>query len=89
MWGQVSGEDGIHLMAYDVPARLAYDQGVNSVFVSVRGRDAEEITGYWTGLADGAHVIQDLASAGWSPLYGMLQDRFGVVWVLDVVADRY
>ena len=85
----MSGGDGIHLMGYDVPARLPYDKGVNSMFVSVRGGDAEEITGYWTGLVDGAHVVQDLAPAGWSPLYGMLQDRFGVVWVVDVMADRY
>ena len=85
MWGQVQGESGIHLMAYDVPVRLPYDQGVNSVFVSVRGQDAEEITAYWKGLSGGADVVQDLAPAGWSPLYGMLKDRFGVVWVLDVV----
>ena len=30
---------------------------------------------------------QELAPAGWAPLYGMLKDRFGVVWVLDVIAD--
>lgn len=74
-------------MAYDVPVRMPYDQGVNSVFVSVRGQDAEEVTGYWKGLSEGATVVQDLAPAGWAPLYGMLEDRFGVVWVLDVVAD--
>jgi PhnB protein len=28
--------------------------------------------------------VVPLAPAGWSPLYGMLRDRFGVVWVLDV-----
>lgn len=26
-------------------------------------------------------------NSSWSPLYGMLKDRFGVVWVLDVLAD--
>ena len=85
MWGQVQGDNGIHVMAYDVPVRLPYDQGVNSVFVSVRSEDADEITAYWKGLSEGAEVVQDLAPAGWSPLYGMLKDRFGVVWVLDVV----
>ncbi|ADB34562.1 Glyoxalase/bleomycin resistance protein/dioxygenase [Kribbella flavida DSM 17836] len=86
MWSQLRGDNGINLMAYDVPARLPYDQGANAVFVSVRGADAEEITAYWKSLADGATVVQDLAPAGWSPLYGMLTDRFGVTWVLDVVA---
>ena len=87
MWGQLQGDTGIHLMAYDVPVRMPYDQGVNSVFVTVRGRDPEEITAYWKGLSEGAEVVADLAPAGWSPLYGMLKDRFGVVWALDVMAD--
>ena len=85
MWGQVQGASGIHVMAYDVPARLPHDPGVNAVFVSVRGTDPDEVAGYWTGLADGANIVQDLGPAGWSPLYGMLTDRFGVTWVLDVV----
>lgn len=84
MWGEVRSEAGLHLMAYDVPARLPHDPGVNPVFVSVRGVDPEEIRAAWGGLAEGATVLQDLAPAGWSPLYGMLRDRFGVTWVLDV-----
>lgn len=87
MWGQVQGGNGIHLMAYDVPVRLPFEPGVNPVFVSVRGDDPEEITSYWKGLADGAEIVADLGPAGWSPLYGMLKDRFGVTWVLDVVAS--
>jgi PhnB protein len=84
MWGQVAADNGFHVMAYDVPGRLPYEPGVNPVFVSVRGTDAGEITAYWNGLSAGATVVQDLGPAGWSPLYGMLRDRFGVVWVLDV-----
>ncbi len=84
MWGQVQGDNGIHLMAYDVPSSLPYDAGVNSVFVSVRGKDADEITAHWKGLAEGATIIQELVPAAWSPLYGMLEDRFGITWVLDV-----
>lgn len=87
MWGQVQGGNGIHLMAYDVPVRLPFEPGVNPVFVSVRGDAPEEITSYWKGLADGAEIVADLGPAGWSPLYGMLKDRFGVTWVLDVMAS--
>ncbi|TVT15857.1 VOC family protein, partial [Amycolatopsis rhizosphaerae] len=47
MWGQVLAENGFHVMAYDVPSRMGYDQGENSFFVSVRGETAEEVTGYW------------------------------------------
>ncbi len=67
-----------------MPGAQSYDAGDKPVFVSVRGTDGDEITAYWKGLSQGATVVQDLAPAGWSPLYGMLKDRFGVTWVLDV-----
>lgn len=87
MWGQVAADNGFHVMAYDVPSRLAYHQGENSFFVSVRGETVEEIAGYWEKLSGGATIVQPLGPAGWAPAYGMLKDRFGVVWVLDVVSE--
>ncbi|WP_203137924.1 VOC family protein [Microbacterium sp. JZ31] len=84
MWGQVASADGFRIMAYDVPAHTAYEPGVIPVFVSVRGADPDEIRRSWSALAEGATIIADLAPSGWAPLYGMLRDRFGVTWVLDV-----
>ena len=87
MWGQVAADNGFHVMAYDVPSRLAYHQGENAFFVSVRGETVEEIAGYWEKLSGGATIVQPLGPAGWAPAYGMLKDRFGVVWVVDVVSE--
>ncbi|NHC47650.1 VOC family protein [Motilibacter aurantiacus] len=87
LWGQVRTEDGFSVMAYDVPGRLPWDRGENSFFVSVRGTSTDEITDHWKRLAEGATVVEELAPSPWAPLYGMLRDRFGVVWVLDVVAE--
>jgi PhnB protein len=90
MWGQVLSDKGFHVMAYDVPSLLSYDSGDKPVFVSVRadGDSADEITEYWNGLKDGAAIQADLGPAPWgAPLYGMLTDKFGVVWVLDVQAS--
>jgi len=84
MWGQVASPAGFRVMAYDVPSATPWDQGENAFFVSVRGSSADEITGCWKKLSVGATIVQPLAPAGWAPLYGMLRDRFGVVWVLDV-----
>ena len=84
MWGQVTSDRGFGVMAYDVPARLPLSAGEAPFFVSVRGEAADEISSYWDKLAVGGTVVQPLAPAGWSPLYGMVKDRFGVIWVLDV-----
>ncbi|MFI6504716.1 VOC family protein [Nonomuraea typhae] len=86
MWGQVAAGNGFHVMAYDVPVRLPYDKGRNAFFVSLRGDAAQEITGWWEKLADGATIVQPLGPAPWAPLYGMLTDRFGVTWVVDVLS---
>jgi PhnB protein len=84
MWGQVVSPDGFHVMAYDVPAAQPWEPGQGAYFVSVRSASADEITERWERLSADATVIVPLAPAGWAPLYGMLRDPFGVVWVLDV-----
>ncbi|TBO60115.1 VOC family protein [Streptomyces kasugaensis] len=86
MWGQVIADNGFHVMAYDVPSAMPYEQGTNPFFVSVRSEDADEISTLWQRLADGSNVLRPLEPAAWAPLYGMLTDRFGVTWVLDVTA---
>jgi PhnB protein len=87
MWGQVVAPNGARVMAYDVPGATAYDAGTIAFFVSLRGDDADEVAALWAGLADGATILQDLGPSGWAPLYGMLRDRFGVTWVLDVAVS--
>lgn len=87
MWGQVRADNGFHVMAYDVPARMAFDRGENPFFVSVRGETVDEVTGYWDKLRDGATIVIPMGPAGWAPAYGMLRDRYGVVWVVDVVSE--
>ena len=87
MWGQVASDSGFRVMAYDVPARMPWNQGENAFFVSLRGETAEEVSAYWAKLSDGAAVLQPLGPAQWAPLYGMLKDRFGITWVVDVVSE--
>ncbi|MBB2947000.1 PhnB protein [Actinoplanes lutulentus] len=89
MWGQVTSPEGFQIMAYDVPSSRPWSAGDSPFFVSVRGSDADEITGYWKRLSEGSAVVVELGPAGWAPLYGMVTDRFGVTWVLDVaINDR-
>ncbi len=87
VWGQVASPNGFRIMAFDVASGTPWQQGDNAFYVSLRGGDTQgEIRALWDKLADGGTVVHDLAPATWSPLYGMLKDRFGIVWVIDVVA---
>jgi len=83
-YGQVQSPEGFSVMAFDVPASRPYSPGESAVFVSVRGTDADELNRYWNGLAEGATIIQPIAPSAWTPLYGMLKDKFGITWVLDI-----
>ncbi|MFO0624481.1 MAG: VOC family protein [Polyangiales bacterium] len=84
MWGQVAARSGFCVMAYDVPSSRPWSPGEAPFYVSLRGETAEEIRGYWENLVEGATVLAPIAPSAWAPLYGMLKDRFGVTWVVDV-----
>lgn len=99
VFSQLDNEDGFRVMAYDVPGEDIADAAAiagttmrengatitdRTFFLSVRGETLDEVRGYWDALAEGAAVIEPLAASAWSPGFGMLTDRFGVTWVLDV-----
>ena len=88
-WGGVSAPNGFSVMAFDVPPGRAHDAGTDAVYVSVRGDDPEEVTRCWQRLVVGGTVRADLEPAGYAPLYGMVRDRFGVTWVLDVLPPHH
>jgi PhnB protein len=87
IWGQVVAPNGFRIMACDVAADTPWHQGENAYFISLRGDSVEEIVALWRKLGEGGAVLHDLAPTVWTPLYGMLKDRFGVVWVVDVAVS--
>ncbi|MEU8202162.1 VOC family protein [Streptosporangium sp. NPDC049046] len=99
VFGQVAADNGFAVMAYDVPgqapaaavpAATTREHGMTLTgerfFVSVRGETAEEVGALWDRLADGADLIEKYGPSQWAPGFGMLTDRFGVTWILDVAA---
>lgn len=101
VFGQVVGGNGFRVMAYDVPGAAApttqaapitrRENGTTVTeepfFLSVRGETVEEVGALWERLADGATVIEEFGPAQWAPAFGMLRDRFGITWILDVAAE--
>ncbi|WP_424216203.1 VOC family protein (plasmid) [Streptomyces sp. BI20] len=83
-FGEVTTEDGFHLAVYDVPTPLPYDPGTQPYYLMVSSGDPKEITRYWEKLRVGASVQDDLGPKPWSSLYGLLVDRFGVMWALNL-----
>lgn len=99
VFGQLDGV--VRLMAYDMPGEddpdpaatagtTRRENGVTltdrTFFQSLRSDSLDELQRYWDRLAEDATVIEPLAASAWSAGFGMLTDRFGVTWVLDVAA---
>ncbi len=51
-----------------------------------KGDDAE-LRGYWDKLAKGANVTQPLETAPWGATFGMLIDKFGIMWLVNISAE--
>ena len=99
VFSQLENEDGFRIMAYDIPGATdaagiagptTRENGMTitdrTFFQSARGETLDEVARYWNALAEGAEIIEPLAASAWSPGFGMLTDRFGITWVLDVQA---
>ncbi|KYK00235.1 VOC family protein [Microbacterium sp. CH1] len=97
VFGQLEGP--VRLMAYDIPGLNDGDPAATagstrrengmtitdrSFFQSLRAGSLDELQPVWDRLADAATVVEPLAASAWSAGFGMLTDRFGVTWVLDV-----
>ncbi|MEJ3745606.1 VOC family protein [Actinomycetes bacterium KLBMP 9797] len=102
LWGQVAADDGFRVMAYDVPSQAGAgiapapatrrENGMTLTgepfFLAVRGETVEEVGALWEKLTDGATVIEAYGPVQWAPAFGMLTDRFGVTWILDVATQH-
>jgi PhnB protein len=44
-----------------------------------------EVDRYFNALTPGGQVIMPLAKTFWSPRFGMVTDRFGIMWMISVM----
>ena len=59
-------------------------QGIALSIAVANVSDAERC---FSALAAGGQVMMPLEKTFWSPAFGMLSDRFGVPWMVNVVAE--
>jgi PhnB protein len=87
MHSQLETPAGFTLMASDTPANMEF-KGAGNISVSLSGTDEAALTGYWDKLKDGASVTQALEKAPWGDSFGMLTDRFGVGWLVNITGAK-
>jgi len=76
---------GITLMAADAPPGMEFTAGTQ-ISVSLSGDDDAELRGYWDGLSAGGTVTMPLEKQVWGDVFGMLTDKFGINWMVNISA---
>ena len=86
MHAQLEAQNGFTLMASDSPT--GERPSISGVAISLSGTDDAELSGYWDKLAEGARIDQPLVAAPWGDKFGMLTDKFGVPWFVNITAQQ-
>ncbi len=87
MHAMLETDNGIVFMAADTPMGMEYKPGRN-IGMSLSGEEENVLRGYWEKLSEGATVEQPLEKAPWGDTFGMLTDKFGIHWLVNVTAKK-
>jgi PhnB protein len=87
MHAMLAAPNGFVLMGSDTPAHMEFKSGT-AMTVSLSGEDDAELRGYWTKLAEGGSIEFPLEKAPWGDSFGMLTDRFGTPWMVNIAGAR-
>ena len=70
---------GLTVMFMDMPSDGPPAAG-NNITPTISVEDKDEVRRLFTELKDGGEVYMELQQAFFSELYGMVKDKFGVIW---------
>lgn len=87
MHSQLETPSGFKLMGADTPPDMEY-KGPGNITVSLSGDDESDLSGYWKKLSEGANVALPLEKAPWGDSFGMLTDRYGIAWMVNITGAK-
>ncbi|CAN5292663.1 VOC family protein [soil metagenome] len=79
--------DNFVFMASDGDENDTTENGAN-IKMSLVGDDEETLTKYFNELAEGGKIEQPLTKAPWGDMFGMLEDKFGIHWMMNISAKK-
>jgi PhnB protein len=87
MHAMLTAENGMVLMASDAPPGMA-GKAESNISISLSGENEVELRGYWDKLVEGGKAIMPIEKAPWGDIFGMLTDKFGVSWMVNISAPQ-
>ncbi len=86
MHAMLEAPNGIVLMGADTPAYMAYKEGTN-MSISLSGDNEAELTSYFQKLAADGTITQPLEKSPWGDTFGMVTDKFGINWMVNIAGQ--
>jgi PhnB protein len=75
--------DALTFMASDGNEHHPVHMGDN-ITMSISGSDEEPLRKYFEGLSEGGKIDMPLEKQVWGDIFGMLTDKFGVHWMVNI-----
>lgn len=89
MHAVLEAENGITFMAADTPDQMEYRAGTNySMSLSGDSENETELRTYFEKLSAGGNITMPLEKAIWGDTFGMLTDKFGVSWLVNIAGQK-
>jgi PhnB protein len=86
MHSMLEADNGMTLMAGDSLPGIPWSPP-SGMSISLSGDDEAELSGYYEKLADGGTVVEPLTRAPWGDQFGMVTDRFGIMWLVNIAGS--
>ena len=83
MHADLRAPNGFVLMGSDTPTGMPHSS-MSNISISLSGDDEAELKGYWDKLSKGGDITMPLEKAPWGDSFGMLADKFGVAWLVNI-----
>jgi PhnB protein len=87
MHAQLDTDNGFTLMGADTPNSMEFHEGAR-VSISLSGENEEELRNYWTKLSEGGNIHMPLEKAPWGDTFGMLEDKFRIEWMVNILGKK-
>jgi PhnB protein len=87
MHSMLEADNGIIFMASDTPQGME-DRAGSNISMSLSGDNEAELKGYYEKLLEGGTVGMPLETAPWGDAFGMLTDKFGVNWMVNITPKK-
>lgn len=87
MHGQLTTSN-MTLMVADSPSNMGPYDVPAGISLSLSGEDEEVLRSYWEKLSVGGNISQPLMQAPWGDTFGMVVDKFGINWMVNILQKK-